>query len=252
MSSDEQRPEPDEQDTTPAADTGRDDSDTTEVESRADEDTDGSADSADPADPSETDDAERTEPDDVDDARTPRSGPSRVLVFLGLALALAALVVAVVFGEMWRSAAGSDDVRIAESREAVVAAAGTAVVAFTGLDSEQPDEYFRRQKEIATGDLLKEIEATEQQYREAISQAKTTVDAQVADVAVEELNVHEGKALALAVVELTITQEKDSGTKTLRMQLHLERDRGGADSDGSSEQAWKVSGISPVEYGASG
>lgn len=252
MSSDEQRPEPDEQDTSPAADTGRDDSDTTEVESRADEDTDGSADSADPADPSETDDAERTEPDDVDDARTPRSGPSRVLVFLGLALALASLVVAVVFGEMWRRAADSDDVRIAESREAVVAAAGTAVVAFTGLDSEQPDEYFRRQKEIATGDLLKEIEATEQQYREAISQAKTTVDAQVADVAVEELNVHEGKALALAVVELTITQEKDSGTKTLRMQLHLERDRGGADSDGSSEQAWKVSGISPVEYGASG
>lgn len=252
MSSDEQRPEPDEQDTTPAADTGRDDSDTTEVESRADENTDGSVDSADPADPSETDDAERTEPDDVDDARTPRSGPSRVLVFLGLALALASLVVAVVFGVMWRSAAGSDDVRIAESREAVVAAAGTAVVAFTGLDSEQPDEYFRRQKEIATGDLLKEIEATEQQYREAISQAKTTVDAQVADVAVEELNVHEGKALALAVVELTITQEKDSGTKTLRMQLHLERDRGGADSDGSSEQAWKVSGISPVEYGASG
>ncbi|EHY90065.1 hypothetical protein ACWGPQ_11560 [Saccharomonospora azurea] len=252
MSSDEQRPEPDEQDTTPAADTGRDDSDTTEVESRADENTDGSVDSADPADPSETDDAERTEPDDVDDARTPRSGPSRVLVFLGLALALASLVVAVVFGEMWRRAADSDDVRIAESREAVVAAAGTAVVAFTGLDSEQPDEYFRRQKEIATGDLLKEIEATEQQYREAISQAKTTVDAQVADVAVEELNVHEGKALALAVVELTITQEKDSGTKTLRMQLHLERDRGGADSDGSSEQAWKVSGISPVEYGASG
>ncbi|MGW9476702.1 hypothetical protein ACWGRK_00875 [Saccharomonospora azurea] len=252
MSSDEQRPEPDEQDTTPAADTGRDDSDTTEVESRADENTDGSVDSADPADPSETDDAERTEPDDVDDARTPRSGPSRVLVFLGLALALASLVVAVVFGEMWRRAADSDDVRIAESREAVVAAAGTAVVAFTGLDSEKPDEYFRRQKEIATGDLLKEIEATEQQYREAISQAKTTVDAQVADVAVEELNVHEGKALALAVVELTITQEKDSGTKTLRMQLHLERDRGGADSDGSSEQAWKVSGISPVEYGASG
>ena len=65
MSSDEQRPEPDEQDTTPAADTGRDDSDTTEVESRADENTDGSVDSADPADPSETDDAERTEPDDV-------------------------------------------------------------------------------------------------------------------------------------------------------------------------------------------
>lgn len=217
MSSDEQRPEPDEQEPTPAADTGRDDSDA-EVESR-----DDTSETADPADTSEIDDAERSE---SDRGRTPRPGPSRLLVLLGAALTTASLVVAVAFGMMWQSAAGSDDVRIAESREAVVGAAGAAVVAFTALDSEKPDEYFQRQKDIATGDLLKEIEATEQQFHEAISKAKTTVDAQVADVAVEELNIHEGKALALAVVELTITQEKDSGTKTLRMQLHLERDRG--------------------------
>jgi Mce-associated membrane protein len=252
MSSDEQRPEPDEQENRVAADAGRDDGD--QVDPHGDTTTDEPTGEA-------TEATEKTEESDgsVEESasaegrekRSPRQGPPRPVVFVAAALTVASLVVAVVFGVMWQSAEGSDDVRIAEAREAVVASAGSAVVAFTGLDSEAPDEYFRRQKELATGDLLKEIEATEQQYRDAISKAKTTVDARVADVAVEELNVHEGKAIALAVVELTVTQEQDTGTKTLRMQLQLERDRGD-DSGDTSEQAWKVSGISPVEYGASG
>lgn len=233
MSSDEQRPESDEHETRPSAGTEHDDSEA---------DTESHERTPDP-------DGERDAGPDPTAERPARPGPPRALVFVAAALASAALVVAVVFGALWQSAASSDDVEIAESREAVVATASKAVVAFTGLDSENPDEYFRRQKEIATGRLLEEIAKTEQEYREPISKAGTRVESRVADVAVEELNVHEGKALALAVVELDVTQKQDSGTKTLRMQLQLERDPNAGDAE---HQSWKVSGISPVPYGASG
>lgn len=245
MSSDEQRPEPDEHETRPSAGTEHDDS---EADTESRERTPGPG-----GEPDEGKDEEKdAEPDlgpEPTAERPARPGPPRALVFVAAALASAALVVAVVFGALWQSAASSDDVEIAESREAVVATASKAVVAFTGLDSENPDEYFRRQKEIATGRLLEEIAKTEQEYREPISKAGTRVESRVADVAVEELNVHEGKALALAVVELDVTQKQDSGTKTLRMQLQLERDPNAGDA---GHQPWKVSGISPVPYGASG
>ncbi len=241
MSSDEQRPEPDEQETRPSAGTEHDDSEAdTEARERTPE----------PDEESPDEEADAEGPDGRSEVRRPkRSGPPRALVFGAAALASAALVVAVVCGVMWQTAASSDDVRIAEAREAVVAATSKAVVAFTGLDSTNPDEYFRGQKEIATGNLLKEIEETEQEYRDLLGKTKAEVESRVADVAVEELNVHEGKALALAVVELTVTQENDTGTKTLRMQLQLERDPSAGDVE---DHPWKVSGISPVGYGAGG
>lgn len=245
MSSDEQSPEPDDERTRPAT-AEHEDSETGTEQSTGNGQEAGAE--AEAATEPEDGTADAGEPGEAGDgARPARSGPPRPFVFVAAALASASLVVAIVFGVQWQSAASSDDVRIAESREAVVAAVGKAVVAFTGLDSANPGEYFRRQKDIATGDLLEEISRTEQEYREPISKAKTKVDSRVADVAVEELNVHEGKALALAVVELTVTQEKGSGTKTLRMQLRMERAPGD-----SPEQSWKVAGISPVEYGASG
>lgn len=206
------------------------------------------------ADTDETADAggETTEPaaEELDTAgeqrERPGSGPPRWLVAASAAFAIAALVVAAVFGVMWWVASGSDDAEIAGAREDVVRATGNAVTALTELDYENPDEYFQRQKTLATDELRKVIEQSEKSYREAIAKAKTKVVSTVQDVAVEELNVHEGKASALATVSLNVTQGGKESTKALRLELQLTR------VDENGEQAWKLANMGEVPVVGSG
>lgn len=182
---------------------------------------------------------------------TPADGPTRQqpprwLVLGSAALAVAAFVVAATFGIMWWVASSDDAADVAAAREDVVRAASRSVMAYTELDYENLDAYFGRQKEVTTGDLLKQISQSEKTYRKAIEDAKTKVVSTVQDVAVEELNAHEGKASALAMVRTKVTQGDNEGTKVLRLEVEMTR------VDDGGQQVWKLSGIGEVPVAGTG
>ncbi|WP_230423152.1 hypothetical protein [Prauserella cavernicola] len=170
--------------------------------------------------------------------------PPRWLVFGSAAFAAAAFVVAVVFGIMWWAASSGDNADIASSREDAVRVAGQAVTAFTEVDHENLDEYFNRQKSMATEDFKAQITEAEQTYRKAIADAGTKVVSTVQDVAVDELNEREGKATALATVSTQVTRGEEQGTKTLRLEVQLIR------VDDNGEQVWKVAQVGDVPVAA--
>ncbi|MBK1784059.1 hypothetical protein JHE00_06915 [Prauserella sp. ASG 168] len=166
------------------------------------------------------------------------------MVFGSAAFAAAAFVVAVVFGIMWWAASSGDNADIASSREDAVRVAGQAVTAFTEVDHENLDEYFNRQKSMATEDFKAQITEAEQTYRKAIADAGTKVVSTVQDVAVDELNEREGKATALATVSTQVTRGEEQGTKTLRLEVQLIR------VDDNGEQVWKVAQVGDVPVAA--
>lgn len=182
--------------------------------------------------------------DDSDDGSTGdsdgerRSGPPRWALLGAAAFATAAFVVAAVFGVWWLVSATGDDAEIAAERQEVTRVAGQAVTAFTELDHTKLDEYFSRQKELATGDLANQISQAEKTYREAITKAKSKVTTTVHDVAVNELNDREGKASAIVAASADIQRGQQQGMKTMRLEVQLTRD--------GEDGPWKVSQIGDV------
>ncbi|MEU3273690.1 hypothetical protein ABZ639_22860 [Saccharomonospora sp. NPDC006951] len=175
---------------------------------------------------------------------TTSGGPPKWLTFGSAALALAALVTAVYFGISWWVTSGKEASGVAAEREDVVRSTGTAVVALTELDFEDPDAYFQRQREIATGDLLEQMNQNADQYRKTIAEAKTKVVSTVQDVGVQELDVSEGKASVLATVRTEVAQGEQKGTKVLRLELEMVR----VDDKGT----WKLSNIGEVPIAQAG
>lgn len=165
---------------------------------------------------------------------------ARGLLWGSAAFATAAFVVAAIFGAMWWSAASGEGAHIAKVREEVSRAASDAVKAFTELDYENPDEYFERQKAVATGNMRDQIEESEENFHEAIAEAETKVVSTVQDIAVSELNDHEGKAGLLVAVRNQVTQDEEQVSKPLRLEVQMTR----VDNDG--EQVWKLSDIGQV------
>lgn len=166
-------------------------------------------------------------------------GPPRWLVLGSAAFAFAAFVVAAFFGVQWWSSVGGDDVEIAQAREKVAATTHEAVLAFTNLDHENIDGYFAAQKELATPELGEEIAEIDEKFREALVDSEAKVTATVQDVAVEELNLHAGKASVLATVQSTSRMKgQDDLSKNMRLQIQLER----MPVDG--EQRWLVATLS--------
>lgn len=179
---------------------------------------------------------------DSDTASSPAhtQGPPRWLVVVSAALALAAFVVAAWFGTSWWIAEADDEAQLAATRDKVASAAHNAVLAYTEVDYRNLDAFFKAQRDVATGELLKMVKSSEKQYRQALEQAKTQVASTVQDVAVEELNAHEGKASALAMVKTDVKQGKNTASKVLRLEVKLTR------VDSGGEQVWKLSGIGDV------
>lgn len=175
-------------------------------------------------------------------ADTQSSRLGRWLVPGSAALAAAAVVVAAVFGIMWWVAASGDDVRIAQARHDVSQAAHQAVAILTKLDSEEAEAGFQRQKSVTTGDLHDQLERAEEQASKIITETETKTVSTVQDVAVSELNVHEGKASVLAVVSNQVTQGDQQSTKLLPLEVQMQR----VDDDG--EQVWKLSSFTLVPY----
>ncbi|KAA9162995.1 hypothetical protein FPZ12_010470 [Amycolatopsis acidicola] len=158
-------------------------------------------------------------------------------------LALAALIVAAIFGIQWWSASGDDNLALAQARDAVVQQGTVAVKAYTELDYTNPDAYFQKQIDVSTADLQTQLKNSEQTYRQAMTDAKTKVTTTVQDIGVEELDDHQGKASFLAAISTLVTKEgQQPVVKPLRLEVQMTRV--GAD--------WKVSSIGSVPLVSSG
>jgi Mce-associated membrane protein len=167
--------------------------------------------------------------------RADRTG--RYLVLGSAALALAGLIVAAVFGIQWWVASADDNLDLAQAREDVIRTGTTAVKAYTELDYTNPDAYFAQQKAVSTQELADQIAATEQNYRQAMTDAKTKVTTTVQEIAVEELDLHGGKASFLAAISTLVAKEgAQPAAKPLRLEVQMTR----------VGDDWKVSGIGSV------
>ncbi|WP_116051028.1 hypothetical protein [Amycolatopsis palatopharyngis] len=164
----------------------------------------------------------------------------RRLVFGSAALATAAVIAAGVFGVLWWVAASDDNAALASTREDIVRVGSSAVQAFTELDYTKPDEYFDRSAAVSTPELAEQINAGREANKKAMVEAKTTATTKVLDLAVAELNEHEGKASFLAAIQVEVSQGDQSSVKPMRVEVQMNR----IEEDG--EQVWKVSGLSQV------
>jgi Mce-associated membrane protein len=173
---------------------------------------------------------------------TPKEPSSRILVLGAAALALAALIAAAIFGVQWWMAANDDNADLAASREAVVKAGTNALKAYTEVDYTDLDGFFARQKSVSDDKMSQQIDQSAPTFRKALADAKTKVATDVQDIAVEELDDHEGKASFLAAIATTVTQGDKSSAKPLRLEVSMTR-------VGSE---WKLSGIDSVPLVAAG
>jgi Mce-associated membrane protein len=171
-----------------------------------------------------------------------RESSSRILVLGAAALALAALIAAAIFGVQWWVAANDDNAGLAASREAVVKAGTNALKAYTEVDYNDLDGFFARQKAVSDAKMAQQIDQSAPTFRKALADAKTKVATDVQDIAVEELDDHEGKASFLAAIATTVTQWDKSSAKPLRLEVSMTRVGG----------EWKLSGIDSVPLVAAG
>ena len=158
------------------------------------------------------------------------------------AFALAALVVAVVFGIMWWVAASGDNAALAASRDEVVQQGTKAVKAYTEVDYTHLDDYFANQKAVSNDDMSKQIDAARPNYSKALTDQKVKVTTTVQDIAVEELDDHEGKASFLAAITTMNSAGGQTASKAIRLEVSMVR----VGSD------WKLSGIDNVPLVAAG
>jgi Mce-associated membrane protein len=180
---------------------------------------------------------------------TPAEQPkqsSRWVLLGSAAFALAALIAAAVFGIQWWVSASDGNAALASAREDVVRVGGAAVKAYTEVDYQNMDAFFARQKAVSDPKMRDQVTTLEPTYRTAIDNAKTKVSTTVQDIAVEELNDHEGKANFLAAITTDLTQGGQHVTKSLRLEVQMSR----VDENGA--QVWKLSGIGDVPLVAAG
>jgi Mce-associated membrane protein len=177
-------------------------------------------------------------------AASPRTlpGSPQIWLFGAGAFALAALVVAVVFGIMWWVTATGDNAGLARSRDDVVKQGTAAVKAYTEVDYTHLDDYFANQKAVSNDDMSKQIDAARPNYSKALTDQKVKVSTTVQDIAVEELDDHDGKASFLAAITTMNSAGGQTASKAIRLEVSMVR----VGSD------WKLSGIDNVPLVAAG
>ncbi|WP_245633715.1 hypothetical protein [Amycolatopsis jejuensis] len=169
-------------------------------------------------------------------------GSPRAWLFGSGAFALAAFLVAVVFGALWLAAVLNSDRGLAASRDDVIKDGTSAVLAYTQVDYEKLDDYFKQQKDVSTEEMAKQIDQAMPNYSKALKDQKVKVTTTIQDIAVEELNDHDGKASFLAAITTDTSAGGKNGTKALRLEVQMTR----VGSD------WKLSGIDQVPLVAAG
>jgi Mce-associated membrane protein len=144
------------------------------------------------------------------------------------AFALAGLVAAAVFGIQWWVSANNGNASLAAAREDVVRVGGAAVKAYTEVDYKDLNGFFARQKAVSDPNM------------QALGDAQTTVATTIQDIAVEELNEHEGKASFLVAISTEVTKGTAHSVKPLRLEVQMSR------IAENGQQVWKLSSIGDV------
>ena len=90
--------------------------------------------------------------------------------------------------------------------------------------------------------MQQQLKQTQTTFSQQLSAAKTKVSTTIQDIAVEELDDHQGKASFLAAITTLVTQGTTSANKALRLEVQMTR----IGSD------WKLSGIDSVPLVSSG
>jgi Mce-associated membrane protein len=180
------------------------------------------------------------------DAAEGRSQLPRWALLGSAAFALAGLLAAAVFGIQWWVSSNNGNAALAAAREDVVRAGGAAVKAYTEVDYNDLDGFFNRQKAVSDPAMRNQLTQLEPTYRKALSDAKTKVSTTIQDVAVEELNDHDGKASFLAAISTQVSQGTQTSVKALRLEVQMTR------INENGTQAWKLSGIDNVPLVAAG
>src|SRR5699024_175434 len=141
-----------------------------------------SGDSEDSVDSEDDVDAEDDEFEAAGDADTTDSASAgaatngllaRRVLYGAAALAIAAFLVAAVFGVMWPIAASGEDASLATSRDDVTDAADDAIRAVTEIDYKDPDQFFERSQAVSTEEFGKQLTQTEDRFRKILSKVKT-------------------------------------------------------------------------------
>jgi Mce-associated membrane protein len=182
----------------------------------------------------------------VESEPQPPSQLPRWVLLGSAAFALAALIAAAVFGIQWWVSSSDDNASLATAREDVIRAGGSAIKAYTEVDYNDLDGFFARQKAASDPSMADQLTQAEPSFRKAIQDAKTQVSTTIQDIAVEELNDHEGKASFLAAISTKVTQGAQSSVKSLRLEVQMSR------VDDNGKQVWKLSGIGDVPLVAAG
>jgi Mce-associated membrane protein len=180
-------------------------------------------------------------PEGAEESGTAQKMPRWVLLG-SAAFALAALIAAAVFGIQWWSASSDDNTALAQARDDVVRVGGAAVKAYTQVDYQDLDGFFKRQNDISDPGMQAQLKNLEPTYRQTLTSQKIKVTTTIQDIAVEELDDHQGKASFLAAITTQVTQGTTSANKALRLEVQMSRV--GTD--------WKLSGIDSVPLVSSG
>ncbi len=133
----------------------------------------------------------------------------RRLLALTVATAAAAALFAVVAGALWFTAAHSASLRLAETRDAVVAAARTDVATVNTLDYHSVRAGLTKWSEVSTGALHQQLTQVGDAEVKAITDAKAVTTATVVSVAATAVDPDHGTATVLASVN--VRKQPDSG-----------------------------------------
>jgi Mce-associated membrane protein len=158
------------------------------------------------------------------------------LVIAGSVLAVVAVACAVVFGVLWHSAASGDSAGVAKMRDQALQAAEQGSLNLTTLDYRNVQQGLDRWKASTTGSLHTQLTskslvdsfAKQEQQRKAVSTSK------VKDGVITELDAQAGKASALVIMDVTVTEAGGKPTEKLEpLEWNLTLTKSG----------WKLSGI---------
>jgi Mce-associated membrane protein len=154
---------------------------------------------------------------------------------IAAAVAVVAFLAAAVFGVLWWNTATGDQHRIAEARDAAVAAPTAGVEGLGALDFQDTPKHPQRRQANAPAPVRNDWQEQFEAMREHVADAEMRAKADVIGAAVHELNVHEGSAAVVAVIQ---AEDGQQGGFQGQILTQLKREDG----------AWKVDdlGLTPV------
>ncbi|MGH3451747.1 MAG: hypothetical protein ACRDQW_13680 [Haloechinothrix sp.] len=138
------------------------------------------------------------------------------------------------FGFSWASAAADSDLSYGRDRDAVLAAAGDALVTLHTVDYRTVERDLDAWHAAATGALLRDLADERQDQLQRTKQREVVSTARLARAAVVELDAFAGTARVIAVLDVSVaTRDGKPSAGHRRMNADLTR----------TDSGWKVSAV---------